>query len=365
MESSRIRVAFNGFGSIGQHIFRRLFHYPEIEIAGIQVTNLTKTGKRIEDRIDDLQNNPHYGCWSRELSQHKNNVVVSGREIPFFTNTEFQSRWNELGDIDFLIDCSGMYKNEDKGSLRVASFGAKKTILTGLADEVDATLIYGVNHPSYSSEMNIVSAASCTSMCAATVLDPLSCAFRIKNAFGITVHALTNSQSPHDASLIREYSTGASRGVENILPQLKGKLRFSSVRVPTSQVSYIHFVLNHEDANSSEDVKAVLLEAQKRHRGDILKITDIRLKNKDTNVEYCGYPHSAIVNSAKIRCDRGMIDLYAWYDNEFAYSCRVVDLLRYIAEWEGWLKKEDGTFVDEYVPRPSDGFSEGERDDRE
>ena len=356
MNNQKIRVAFNGFGRIGRAIFKLLSPCHDIDIIGIQVPSLDKA-KDLYHRAHALQYDPYYGCWDgHRADSYEQGINVDGKKIPLLLTNEFISRWAILGGADILIECTGKFSKNPNVLRKQISFGTKKTIVTYPAEGVDATIVYGVNHRSYISRHAVLSSASCTTNCIVPILSALTTEgnLQLRECMGTTIHAATTSQDPLEVlNQITDHTTGASKAVELILPHLRGRTQFFSKRVPIASVSCMELDCIFDERPSIENIHMALKNASEGRLTGILQLVSVP-KSADSSGFYIRNPHSAVINTESIASssERTLIKIWAWYDNEFAYSCRVVDLVRHIALSEKWIERENNDFIPEYIPRP-------------
>jgi glyceraldehyde 3-phosphate dehydrogenase len=267
-------------------------------------------------------------------------IFVDGREIRVCAQKDPASLpWKELG-VDVVVESTGLFRDTATASKHIQA-GAKKVIITAPAKDPDVTVVLGVNEQTYDAARHrIISNASCTTNCLATTAKVLDDAFGIKRGFASTVHSYTNDQPIHDfphkdlrraragAVSMIPTTTGAATAVGLVLPKLKGKLDGIAIRVPTANVSVVDLTAELEKPAAVAAINDAFREAAAGKLRGILDATDEELVSVDFN----GNPHSSIVDLPSTAVvDGGLIKVLAWYDNEWGYSCRVRDLVRYIA----------------------------------
>ncbi|MEK7636163.1 MAG: glyceraldehyde 3-phosphate dehydrogenase NAD-binding domain-containing protein [Patescibacteria group bacterium] len=344
----KVRIALNGFGRIGRHVFRSLFIADWCQVVGVRVLSELK----LRDRLHDLKHDPYYGSDESVLSISVNERVAEfvsdSTRIPFFQVGD--SKWEKCS-ADIIIDCSGVKSFSEIESM--AQY-ASRVVVTHPVKEA-RMIIFGVNHESYDSSARIISAGSCTTNCAVPILYPFIYEknFTLLECSGVTVHSATRSQETLKAlEQIVDYTTGASTAVEEIFPHLRGKTMFSSFRVPTAQVSCLELNCRFDPVPDPIDIRCTLLRASKSYLAGVLDLVSAP-KKKDFSGLYKKEPYSAIVNTESVeRAPNGsLIKIHAWYDNEYAYSLRVVDLVEYIARIEQFVVDDSAEeFIDEYIP---------------
>lgn len=361
MSNPKIRIGFRGFGRIGAHVLRALYDSPmreTFEISLIQVSSLRK--KTIEDRANDLLYDPQYGKWEgRSVSFSETGIVIDGFHIPMRAAKEDgEAPWREY-ELDVLIECTNDKKSQELRACAAES-EIKKVIIAHPAEDADRTLIVGVNHAEYDSADRILSCGSCTTNCLAPILYVLQKeALSLIPCFAHTVHAATSSQDVLETlGQIGNHTTGAAQLIGKLFPDFEGRMIVSADRVPTPEVSKLIIgFLSVDEGISTAFLKDMFTRASNTYLSGILDV--ISLKRHDLSGRHRKNPHSAVLNAESIQevwvGNQRLTTLYAWYDNEYAYSCRVRDLLFYIAEREGWIDRHFNTMVDdESVPRPED-----------
>ncbi len=327
---SRARVAINGFGRIGRAVFRILSGRDDLEVAA----------------INDLYDNDHLayllqydtvmGAFGREVRVEGDTMFVDGRGVAMLTEKDVaRLPWGALR-VDVVIEATGALRSREKLEKHLAA-GARKVILTVPAkDAIDATIVLGVNDATLRPEHRIVSNASCTTNCLAPVAMVLDREFGIAEGFMTTVHAYTNDQRladvPHKdlrrsraaAENIIPTTTGAARTVGKVLPALEGKLDGIAMRVPVPDGSIVDFVCRLDRKPSAAEVNAALRRAAEGPLRGILEYSEVPFVSSDI----IGNPHSSVFDAlSTVAAGDGYARVVAWYDNEWGYSSRVVDLL--------------------------------------
>ncbi|MEW6087737.1 MAG: type I glyceraldehyde-3-phosphate dehydrogenase [bacterium] len=328
-----IKIAINGFGRIGRNFLRVASDKKEFEIVAINdLTDASVLAHLL--KYDSI-----HRIFDKDVKAQDNNLVVSGRKIKVISEKDITKLpWKDLG-ADIVIESTGLFTDKEKAQTHLTN-GAKKVIISAPAKNPDVTLVLGVNEKTYdASKHHIISNASCTTNCLAPVAKVIDENFKIKHGFMLTTHAYTNDQRildlPHKdmrraraaAVSMIPTTTGAATAIGLVLPQLKGKLDGLSVRVPTPNVSMLDFVAEVEKGTTKEEVNAVLKKASQNELKGILDYCELPL----VSIDFLDNPHSSIVDSlVTMVVEKTMIKVIAWYDNEWGYSCRLVDLVDYI-----------------------------------
>ena len=330
-----IRVGVNGFGRIGRVFFRTTLGADDIEVVGVNDLADAKTLAHL------LKHDSVHGALPAEAAAKGEAIFVNGREVRVCAIKDpAQLPWKELG-VDVVVESTGLFRDTASASKHLRA-GAKKVVITAPAKDPDVTLVLGVNEETYDpGKHRIISNASCTTNCLATTVKVLDDVFGVKRGFMSTVHSYTNDQPVHDfphkdlrraraaAVSMIPTTTGAATAVGLVLPKLKGKLDGIAIRVPTINVSVIDLVAELERPASVGAVNDAFREAAAGSLKGILDATDVELVSSDFN----GNAHSSIVDLPSTAIvDGNMVKVLAWYDNEFGYSCRVRDLIRYIGK---------------------------------
>ena len=330
-----IKVGINGFGRIGRNAFRAAMANPALEI--VAVNDLTDA----ETLAHLLKYDSIHGILDAEVKAEKDAIVVNGKAIKVLAERDPAGLpWGALG-IDVVVESTGRFTDADKAAAHIKA-GAKKVIISAPAKGEDITIVMGVNEDKYdAAKHNIISNASCTTNCLAPMAKVIHENFGIKHGMMTTVHSYTNDQMildlPHKdlrraraaAMSIIPTTTGAAKAVALVLPELKGKLNGFALRVPTPNVSLTDLVSEMEKPVTVEEVNAALKAAAAGPLKGILAYSDEPLVSKDYN----GNPHSCIIDAdSTMVVDGTQLKVIGWYDNEWGYSNRVIDLIVYIGK---------------------------------
>ncbi len=326
----KIRVAINGFGRIGRAVFRIANGNPEIEIVAINDLTDPKTLAHL------LKYDSCHGVWSEEVKAGESSIFVNGKEIQILSERDpSKLPWKEM-DVKVALECTGLFRTREKASMHLEA-GAKKVLISAPAKGEDLTVVLGVNDSKYDPDNHhILSNASCTTNCYAPITYVLHKHFGVKDGFMTTIHSYTNDQRildlPHSdlrraragAVSMIPTTTGAAKAIGLVIPELKGKLDGISVRVPTPNVSLVDAVYNLEKPATTEEINKLMKEYAEGEMKGILQYSDEPLVSKDFN----GNPHSSILDAANTAVmDGTMVKLLSWYDNEWGYSSRMVDVV--------------------------------------
>ncbi|HKB26358.1 MAG TPA: type I glyceraldehyde-3-phosphate dehydrogenase [Methylomirabilota bacterium] len=330
-----IRVGVNGFGRIGRVFFRTALEASDIEVVGVNDLADAKTLAHL------LKHDSVHGTLAADVQAKGEAIFVNGREVRVCAQKDPAALpWKELG-VDVVVESTGIFRDTATASKHLQA-GAKKVVITAPAKDPDATIVLGVNEQTYDPvKHRIISNASCTTNCLATTVKVLDDAFGVTRGFASTVHSYTNDQPVHDfphkdlrraraaAVSMIPTTTGAATAVGLVLPKLKGKLDGIAIRVPTANVSVVDLVAELAKPATVAAVNDAFRAAAAGPLRGILDATDEELVSCDFN----GNPHSSIVDlPSTALVDGNLIKVLAWYDNEWGYSSRVRDLIRFIGK---------------------------------
>jgi glyceraldehyde 3-phosphate dehydrogenase len=330
-----VRVGVNGFGRIGRVFFRAALQAPELEVVAVNDLADAKTLAHL------LKYDSVHGILDAEVTHKGEAIFVNGREVRVCSAKDPATLpWGEMG-VDIVVESTGVFRDKATTTKHLQA-GAKKVVITAPAKDPDITVVLGVNEHKYDPVRHeLVSNASCTTNCLATVAKVLLDNFGIKRGFASTVHSYTNDQPIHDfphkdlrraragAVSMIPTTTGAATAVGLVLPELKGKLDGIAIRVPTANVSVLDLTADLEKPTTAAAVNDAFRAAATGALRGILDATDEQLVSVDFN----GNPHSSIVDlQSTAVIDGTMVKVLAWYDNEWGYSNRVKDLIRYMSK---------------------------------
>jgi len=331
-----VKVGINGFGRIGRQIFKIGFGDPELNFVAVNDITDARTLAHL------LKYDSVFREYKKDVRATDSEIIVDGKAVKVFSERDpSKIPWDELG-IDLVIEASGVFRSRDKAVLHLRGT-VKKVVITapGKGEPPDLTVVMGINEKNYDpGKHHVISNASCTTNCFAPLVKVLHENFRIKKGVMTTVHSYTNDQrildQPHRdlrraraaALSIIPTTTGAAKAIELIFPELKGKLSAISLRVPTPDASIVDFACEVENATSVEEVNEAFRKAASGELNGYLYYSEEPLVSTD----YIGSRYSAIFDSLLTQVvDGTLVKVFAWYDNEWGYSARVVDLVKYIA----------------------------------
>jgi len=328
-----LKVAVNGFGRIGRMVFRVAFGNPDVELVAINDLTDTATLAHL------LKYDSVHGAFGQEVSSTERSLIINGKEIEIYSEKDpSKLPWGELG-VETVFECTGLFRDRESAS-RHLDAGAAKVIISAPAKSPDITVVMGVNEHEYDAKAHhIVSNASCTTNCLAPVCKVLLDHFGIEKGLMTTTHAYTGDQRlldfPHKdlrraraagLSMIPT-TTGAAKAVALVLPQLEGKLNGMAIRVPTPNVSVVDLVVQLTKPTTAAEVNQAMEAASKSALKGILAFSNEPLVSIDFN----GAAVSSTVDGPSTMVIGDMLKILSWYDNEFGYSNRMVDLAVYMA----------------------------------
>ncbi len=332
-----IRVAINGFGRIGRNVLRAVHKPGDSEIEIVALNDLTDN-----DMLGHLlKYDSVHGAFPGEVTVHTVGLKVDGRTIEVFSERDpAKLPWSDLG-VDIVVESTGFFRARDQAAKHLDA-GAKKVIISAPGKNEDITIVLGVNHAKYDpAKHHVISNASCTTNCLAPVVKVLMEEFGFRRGLMNTVHAYTNDQAlldvPHSdkrraraaALSMIPTTTGAAKATALVIPEVEGKLDGMALRVPTPNVSVVDLVAELETDTTEEAVNEAFRQAASGSLAGILDLCDEPL----VSVDFTGNPHSSIVDGLSTKIiDGSLVKVLAWYDNEWGYSQRVVDLALYIGE---------------------------------
>ena len=326
-----IKVAINGYGRIGRQVLRAIYDYnlqDRLEIVAVNASGGIETNAHLT-KFDTV-----HGRCAADVSHDENHLIINGRKIPYFsTRNPAELPWKELG-VDLVMECTGAFTSKAKAQVHLES-GAKKVLISAPGgDDVDATVVYGVNDDVITDGMTVISNASCTTNCLAPVAKVLSESVGIVKGAMTTIHALTNDQTVTDVrhkDLRRARSgmenmiptkTGAAKAVGLVLPELKGKLDGLAIRVPTVNVSLVDLSFQAGRDTSADEINALMKAAAEEGRlKGVLAYNTLPLVSTDFNHTTVASSFDATITKV---VDGNMVKVFAWYDNEWGFSCQML-----------------------------------------
>ncbi|HLR68432.1 glyceraldehyde-3-phosphate dehydrogenase [Virgibacillus alimentarius] len=333
---SKTRIAINGFGRIGRMVFRQAIIDDQLDVVAVNASYPPETLAHL------IKYDSVHGIFDGEVKALDQALEVNGKTITLVQEREPQKLpWKEH-NIDVVVEATGKFNTKKDAGLHLQA-GAKKVVITAPGKQVDKTIVMGVNQETYQPEEDdIVSNASCTTNCLAPVVKVLDDNFNIVNGLMTTVHAFTNDQknldNPHKdlrrargcTQSIIPTSTGAAKALGEVLPHLNGKLHGMALRVPTPNVSLVDLVIDVEKDVTTDMVNDALKQASNNELHGIIKYSDEPL----VSIDYTTTDYSAIIDGlSTLVMGDNKLKVLAWYDNEWGYSKRVVDLTKYVGSY--------------------------------
>lgn len=329
-----LKVAINGYGRIGRQILRAIYDYnlrDQFEIVAVNASGSLETSAHLT-KYDTV-----HGRFAAEVGFNDHGLIVNGDHIRFFsTRNPAELPWGELG-VDLVLECTGAFNSKEKASVHLNS-GAKKVLISAPGgNDVDATVVYGVNHHVITPEMTVISNGSCTTNCLAPVAKAINDGVGIVKGLMTTIHAFTNDQVLTDVrhkDLRRARSaveniiptkTGAAKALGLVLPELQGKFDGFSVRVPTINVSLVDLTFEAARDTTVDEINAVVKAASEGSMRHVLGYNILPLVSTDFNHT----PQASIFDSTLTKVTNGnMVKVLAWYDNEWGFSCQMLNTAR-------------------------------------
>ncbi len=329
-----VKFAINGFGRIGRCILRAaLSRKEDVEFVAINALDKPSTLAHLF-KYDSV-----HGMWPGEVTSTDSGIVVDGRTIKVFAEKDpSKLPWKDLG-VDVVMECTGRFTDRDGASKHLTA-GAKKVVISAPAKNPDLTIAFGINHEKYdAAKHHLISNASCTTNCLSPVAKVLNDSFGIAHGLMTTIHSYTNDQRildlPHEdlrraraaALSMIPSSTGAAKAIGEVIPELKGKLHGVAVRVPTPNVSLVDLTAVLKKAATADEINAAFKKAAEGSLKGVLQYST----ELTVSIDYNGNPHSAIFDSTNTFVMEGtLIKVMAWYDNEWGFSNRMVDVAKYL-----------------------------------
>jgi len=329
------KVAINGFGRIGRNFFRASHEQTDFEIVAINDITSPATLAHL------LKYDSIFGKFNKEVEVKEDSIVIDGKEVNVFAQKDPSDLpWQGLG-IDLVVEATGLFRKRNDAAKHLKA-GAKKVIISAPATEPDITIVMGVNDSEYDhATHHIISNASCTTNCVAPVTKVLHDHFKVTRGNMTTIHSYTNDQRildlPHSdlrraraaAMNIIPTTTGAAKAIGLVIPELKGKITGSAIRVPTPNASLVDLVVDLEKSTSFDELNRLFKEASENELKGILDYSTDPLVSTDI----IGNSHSSIIDSEFVTIiSEDMVKILAWYDNEWGYSCRLKDLITKICK---------------------------------
>ncbi len=330
----KIKVGINGMGRIGRMIVRAIVESKNTNIEIKHINNLSNS----ETCYTLIKYDSIHGKFNADLDFDENHLYINNNKISFSQESEIKNINWKKNNVDYVLECTGKFNSKEKLLPHLRN-GAKKVIVSAPCKNADKTIVFGVNESTLNKKDQIISAASCTSNCLATIASILNNNFEIEKGFMTTIHSITSDQRILDNShkdprrgraaglSIVPTSTGASKTIGEIIPALKGKLEGIAMRVPTPNVSIVELVFCTTESLTIKKINNTFKNFIKKQTTNIVEITDEKLVSIDFNHN----PASAIIDSSLTNVvGQNMGKISAWYDNEWGFSNRMCDILKYV-----------------------------------
>lgn len=331
-----VKVGINGFGRIGRNFFRACYKDPEIDVLAVNDITDAKTLAHL------LKYDSVLGILDEKIEASEDSIKIRDQEIKVFSEKDPGNLpWKDLG-VSTVLESTGLFRKKEDAVKHIEQGGAEKVVISAPAKGPDVTIVLGVNEDLYDSNTHkVISNASCTTNCLTPLVKVLQDNFGIEKAFMTTIHSYTSDQkildAPHKdlrrarAAAVSQVptTTGAAKLAGVIIPELKGKIDGIAIRVPTANVSVVDLVALLKDDVNIEEVNQAFKKASQEDLKGILQYTEEEL----VSVDYMANPHSAIFDAASTSIvNNNLVKVLAWYDNEWGYSCRLVDLIKFISK---------------------------------
>ena len=331
----KTQIGINGFGRIGRLVFRAALSREDIEVVGLNDPFMTPEYMAYMLRYDTM-----HGRFQGDIAYEDGALIVDGHKIAVFTEKEPANiPWGKVG-ADYVVESTGVFLTKEKSQGHIDA-GAKHVVMSAPSKDDTPMFVMGVNNKTYTSDMTFVSNASCTTNCLAPIAKVLNDAFGIKDGLMTTVHSVTATQKTVDGPSMKDWrggraatgniipsSTGAAKAVGKVIPELNGKLTGMSMRVPTLDVSVVDLTVNLAKPASYDEICAAMKAASEGELKGILGYTEDQVVSSD----FLGDPRTSIFDKgAGIALTDTFVKVVSWYDNEWGYSNKLVDLIRYMA----------------------------------
>ena len=333
-----IKIGINGFGRIATGVIRAAMDMPEIEIAGVNIRNAD-----LDYLVYMLKYDSTFGRFPKPLGRYEDGLIIDGKKVKIYSESEVDKiDWTVCG-AEYIIEATGAYLTTEAALPHITVGGAKKVIISAPAKDKGVTpmFVYGVNQDTYTKDMQVVSNASCTTNCLAPLCKVLEDNFGIEQGLMATIHACTSKQKVVDARSMKDWrtgrsifgniipsTTGAAKAVGQVIPALKGKMTGISYRVPTADVSVVDLNVQLKTATSYEAICAAMKEASETTMKGVLEYVDDEVVSGD----FLGDPCTSIFDCREgIELNDKFFKLVAYYDNEFGYSSKILEMIKHMA----------------------------------
>jgi glyceraldehyde 3-phosphate dehydrogenase len=330
-----VNIGISGLGRIGRCLIRAVV---ERDDKSINLVAINRTGT-VDQYATLLKYDSIHGKFQYNIQVENNTIVIEDRRIEFLSHRDPESIPWKKNNVEIVLECTGQFKTKEEASKHIKA-GAKKVIISAPSSNPDATIIYGVNNEVLKPEHDIISVGSCTTNALAPIVKLVNDAFKIESGYMTTIHAYTNDQTILDNkhSDIRRAracglsmiptSTGAAKTIGIVLPELKGKLHGSAIRVPTPNVSMIDLSATTIKQTSEKEINDLILKASKKEMKGVVEVAEEKLVSIDFNHN----THSAIFDPYETHVNKNFLRVVSWYDNEWGFSNRMLDVASLIAK---------------------------------
>ena len=330
-----IKLGINGFGRIGRMTLRSIIENDRKDIEVVAINN--RSNAEVSSFL--LTHDTIHGSLKNKINHSEKTISIDGKKINMIQETEISNiDWKKY-KVDLVLECTGKFNSKEKSAQHIKS-GAKKVLVSAPCKDAD-NIVFGVNHKSIRSTDKVISAASCTTNCLAPVAKVLNDNFKIERGFMTTIHSYTTDQRLLDNShkdlrraraatnSMIPTTTGATKSLGDVIPELKGKIEGISIRIPTQNVSLVEFIFSSNKSLTIEKINESFVKAAKSELKNILDINNKPLVSSDFNHNQ----HSAIVDLSLTKVvENKMAKISAWYDNEWGFACRMCDLANYFGK---------------------------------
>jgi glyceraldehyde 3-phosphate dehydrogenase len=330
-----IKIGINGFGRIGRMILRSIIENNRKDIEVVAINN--RSNSEVSSFL--LTHDTVHGSLTNKISYSDQSISVDGKKINMIQENEISNiDWKKF-KVDVVLECTGKFNSKEKSAKHIES-GAKKVLVSAPCKGAD-NIVFGVNHKNITSKDEVISAASCTTNCLAPTAKVLNDNFKIERGFMTTIHSFTTDQRLLDNShkdlrraraatnSIIPTTTGATKSLGDVIPELKGKVEGISIRVPTPNVSLVEFIFSSNKKITIEKINDSFVAASKSELKNVLDVSNKPLVSSDFNHN----PHSAIIDLSLTKViENKMAKVSAWYDNEWGFACRMCDLASYFGK---------------------------------
>ena len=336
-----VKIAINGFGRIGRLAFRRGVDTGDFEVVAI---NDLSSAKNLAYLLK--YDSAHKQFKGHTIEADEKNIIFDGRKIPVIGEKDPNNiKWSDYG-AELVLECTGRFKGKEDAGVHVNVGGVKGVVISAPADAETPTFVYGVNDEKLTSDMTVISGASCTTNCLAPVMKVLEEKFGVEGGFMTTVHAYTNDQTTLDlvkekdfrrgrasATNIIPTSTGAAKALHLVIPELKGKLQGGAIRVPVNDGSLVDLTLTLKTTVTKEEINAAMKEASETYLKDVLGYTEEPIVSSDIIGLENGSLFDATQTVVLTNPDgKQYVKVVSWYDNEYSYTCQYVRMAKKLAE---------------------------------